>query len=342
MKEGVISRQSNFELLRLFAIFLVIFGHCLLRTGNAGVHEPYVQNLNGILGSLLYALCVIGVNLFILISGYFGIRKVVKSVVKILIDCVVYGSIAFLIGRMGGVAENGVHSLKDLIGIINYDNWWFVASYLQLVVLSPLIERSLKDIDYNTFSYFIILLCVFNFYFSWRCGAINDHGYNITNFVFLYYIGRYLKKSEDKRWMTWTQKYGILIWVGCAFSLAAYFNFRFVHFKWNPTLWCNFWGYNIPLVMLGSVSCFAFFSHLKIQSRIINMMAMTVFGIYILHTSPYFNPIGKALTQDLYQIYGLWIIPCYALSIFVICFFISFPVEEVKRLLLKQVFPQIK
>lgn len=100
--DRVVSRQSNFELLRLVAIFLIIFGHCLLRTGNAGIHEPYVQNLNGIIGSVLYAACVIGVNLFILISGYFGIRKVVKSVVKILIDTIVYGSLAFLVGAMGG------------------------------------------------------------------------------------------------------------------------------------------------------------------------------------------------------------------------------------------------
>lgn len=95
-------RKSTFELLRLVAIFLIIFGHCLLRTGNAGVYEPYVQNANSVIGSFLYALCVIGVNLFILISGYFGIRRVGKSVVKILIDCTVYGLIAFLIGKIGG------------------------------------------------------------------------------------------------------------------------------------------------------------------------------------------------------------------------------------------------
>ena len=64
-------------------------------------------------------------------------------------------------------------------------------------------------------------------------------------------------------------------------------------------------------------------------------MAMTVFGIYILHTSPYVSPIGKAMAQDLYHIYGLLIIPCYALSIFIVCFLISFPIEEIKRKLLR-------
>lgn len=339
--DSVISRQSNFELLRLFAIFLVIFGHCLIRTGNAGVYEPYVQNLNGILGSFLYALCVIGVNLFILISGYFGIRKVVKSVIKILIDCAIYGGIAFLVGTLGGAGINTAHGLSGFIDVINYNNWWFVACYLQLVILSPLIERSIKDIDYNSFSKFVILLCVFNFYFSWRCGAINSHGYNITNFVFLYYIGRYIRHSEDKRWMGWIQKYGLLLWLACSFLLAAYFNYRFVNYKWTSTLWCNFWGYNLPLVMLGSVSCFAFFSRLKIRSRIINMMAMTVFGIYIMHTSPYFNSVGKEFAQELYHLYGLWFIPCYAISIFVICFLLSFPVEEAKRSLLKRIFTKI-
>lgn len=334
--DKVVLRQSNFELLRLVAIFLIIFGHCLLRTGNAGVYEPYVQNANSVIGSFLYALCVIGVNLFILISGYFGIRRVGKSVIKILIDCTVYGLIAFLIGKMGGAIEvNNVHGLHDFLSVIKYDNWWFVASYLQLVVLSPLIERSVKDIDYKSFSYFIILLCVFNFYFSWRCGAINDHGYNITNFIFLYYIGRFLRQSEDKKWMGWLQKHGVLLWIASSFLLASYFKYRFVNYKWTPTLWCNFWGYNLPLVMLGSVSCFASFSRLKIKSKLINRMAMTVFGIYILHTSPYVSPIGKAMVQNLYHIYGLLIIPCYALSIFIVCFLISFPIEEIKRKLLR-------
>lgn len=335
--DRVVSRQSNFELLRLVAIFLIIFGHCLIRTGNAGIHEPYVRNVNGTIGSVLYAACVIGVNLFILISGYFGIRRVVKSVVRILIDTIVYASLAFFIGAMGGVPAVGdVHNIREFFGVINYENCWFVACYLQLVVLSPLIERSVKDIDYRTFCKFMLLLCIFNFYFSWRRGAINDHGYNITNFVFLYYIGRFLKHSENKNWLVWVQKYGLLIWVACSLLLAAYFNYRFVNYKWNSTLWCNFWGYNLPLVIMGSLGFFSFFSRLRIRSRAINKMAMTVFGIYILHTSPYFNPIGKSLQLDLYHVYGLWLIPFFALSIFVVCFLLSFLVEEAKNLLLNR------
>lgn len=61
------TRESNFELLRLVAMFCIVFYHLLLH---------YVVPAQGD-GSVFYALWLplhIGVPLFVFISGYFGIR----------------------------------------------------------------------------------------------------------------------------------------------------------------------------------------------------------------------------------------------------------------------------
>lgn len=66
------SRESNFELLRIVAMFCIVFYHLLLH---------YVIPAEGE-ESIFYALQLplhIGVPLFVFISGYFGIKPSVSG-----------------------------------------------------------------------------------------------------------------------------------------------------------------------------------------------------------------------------------------------------------------------
>ena len=82
-------RSSNFELLRLFAIFGIIIHHVFINNLDiCGYNRVWTieQNYYGLFAN---SLVVGGVNVFVLISGWFGIKRVWGNILRLLLDCVV-------------------------------------------------------------------------------------------------------------------------------------------------------------------------------------------------------------------------------------------------------------
>ncbi len=66
-------REANYELLRVLAMVMVVAMHFLERSDSLlALDEPF----NGVrlTGSLLEAFCLVAVNVYVLIAGYFGVR----------------------------------------------------------------------------------------------------------------------------------------------------------------------------------------------------------------------------------------------------------------------------
>lgn len=75
-------RESSFELLRILAQFFIVFYHLLLNVVFPDTGDPLYR--------ALWLPLHIGVVLFVLISGYFGIRPGVKGLVRLVGTLAVY------------------------------------------------------------------------------------------------------------------------------------------------------------------------------------------------------------------------------------------------------------
>ena len=75
------TRESQFELLRIVAIFMVLIHHSLAVADTFGYTGHYTLN-EGITGVLLNSAVIIGVNLFVLITGWFGVsdKKIFRKI----------------------------------------------------------------------------------------------------------------------------------------------------------------------------------------------------------------------------------------------------------------------
>ena len=127
MQENNFTRMSNYELLRIVAMFMIIGCHF---SGHGVMHmlserEAYVLWNSGTIINKI-ATCVlmpgaqIGTAIFFLISGYFGINIKVKSVIRILLMTVFYGLISCLL--FGGVLVfgGGISGIKRIFWYIVY------------------------------------------------------------------------------------------------------------------------------------------------------------------------------------------------------------------------------
>lgn len=75
------NRESKFELLRIVCMIFVITEHLV-------PHITDMQNVYGVgyyVGNIANSFCVVAVNCFVLLSGYFGIKMKLKKILQLVL-----------------------------------------------------------------------------------------------------------------------------------------------------------------------------------------------------------------------------------------------------------------
>ena len=269
------NRNSSLELLRIIAMFMIVFYHLILF-----FVEPIDSN------PVYKAIQIpihIGVILFVLISGYFGIRPSFRGFFRIL--CVV--SVYYLPLRLWYVYNTGMGGMAmlDSFHVLSKTPYWFVRTYLCLYLVSPLINKVLKDISLRERLYYIFSFVVISVYLGMlQCDISLIDGKNLSNFVLIYIIGDTISK-EKYRFAGISNTVFIsaflllnivLIGVYTTFSNRA-----LIDFIWNWSF-----PYYSPFLLVSSILFFIPFTRYDINSPKINFLAVSAFSIYIIHHQP--------------------------------------------------------
>ena len=168
--------------------------------------------------------------------------------------------------------------LSDVFHAVKFTNGWFLPNYMYLLLVSPLIECSLKKVDMKALRIWILLLTVAQCYFGYFLKFVDDNGYSAVNFIYLYYIGRYLR-LEHCTFLGSSRKCFLSLYLvscillGGIFLLATHLGIHLDSLR--------FWSYNNPIVLFASFALFILFSKINIQNSKINIFATSVLGIYL-------------------------------------------------------------
>ena len=196
MEPNTKKRNSSIELLRILCIFGILLMHTYsVRDSNNSTL------LNDSIGMLIGTICNTGVSCFVLISGFYGLNFKKRRFVEIIILTTVYSLIVSLIGN----GFSGYHIFKALLAIPFYNTHWFISCYLVLMVLSPYIEVVIQGIDKIQYAklliFLFIVLSVIPIFLNvgYDSAIINRYGKNLSYFIFLYLIGRYIQFYWHKR-----------------------------------------------------------------------------------------------------------------------------------------------
>lgn len=122
-------RLLNIELLRIFSMFLIclwhVNGHFLPLVPNETNHTAGI--INNITPYLTFH-----VDLFVMITGYFGVRNSAKGVIKNVFLGNIYSLILGLIINCLGGSLKWSHLLP-----FSGSPWWFMQVYLVLLLIAP-------------------------------------------------------------------------------------------------------------------------------------------------------------------------------------------------------------
>jgi len=127
-------RQSNIELCRIFAIILVVLGHTVFGFAD-GV--PNSLSDTNIIFLMVSAFSVVGVNVFVLITGYFSVSPKMSSLANLLYICLFYAVLRIVVGFFVGF-----HDVRDFF-FISRSNW-FIPSYLGLLLFAPILNEFIE------------------------------------------------------------------------------------------------------------------------------------------------------------------------------------------------------
>lgn len=318
------TRQSNFELLRIVAMFFVLLLHAnWLAFRFPTSAEIGVSPISSFLRMWMESLTIVAVNTFVLISGYFGIRLRGKSLVSLLFQSGFYilGIYLVLVLALGEPL-----SLKRLLlsfSPLAPSGGWFIPIYVGLMLVSPALNSYVEHALKKSLARLILLGVALEAIFGWGVNHLQvQNGYSVLSFVFLYLIGRYLHHyAED--FSRYRGTFYLKLYLALSFVNAfALYLLTALHL-FVPSMPADLanksmisgllLAYSSPINIAGAVCLVLLFSRIRIQSKAINWIASSTLAVYLIHCN-------EGLIN--WYISTVWVLSYYPTILFLIYLFI--------------------
>lgn len=289
-------RKANFEILRILAMLMIITLHYLSK---GGFLVPLTGEVTatGYLAWLIEAFCLVSVNVYILLSGYFGCRsswnlhKLFQLWFQVFFYAFGVGGVMLLLGLTDRSAFNIYEATKLVFPIVT-EHYWFATAYILLFLGMPFLNAGIEKITKKELQVVIVVLLIYN---SVMKSVLPIHlpwdklGYDVLWFVNLYLIGAYIRVYG----LNLLQKkiYCLLLYLISVIGIfAAALGIRSLFIKTGSLEeFINYtYSYNHILCLMGSVGLFGLFSRLKDNFKVktrqgIMTLSGATFGVYLLH-----------------------------------------------------------
>ena len=282
-------RQSNFEVLRLVLMLFILIHHgIVMALGLGGIAGEYgwvchLQDADIPLMFFVNSFCIVAVNAFILISGYFGIKlkshKVWSLFFAMMFYTLLFSSLPYL---LQGDVKHAIISAAPF----SQTQYWFVREYFFLMLFAPLLNHLFDTYSKKQVILFIAVLVLISCYigFVWQ-KSVNRNGYNFVNFMLLYSIGRYLRQYNFQ-----LRKYTNLAgYIVCSMALGGICVFFAQNghkdLSWQMTY------YNNPLIILSALFLFGFFRAIDLKSSFVNKISQSALSVYLFTSSVWISKL---------------------------------------------------
>lgn len=311
-------RLSNFELLRIVCMLMICLLHAhTFVSGNPTKTEIVNSPLPSLFRVFIYYLTIVSVGVFVLISGWFGIRFSLKKLSSLLFQVLFF----VVVGGIICFDQLQHLSIGGILGafVMGNSEYWFIKVYLLLMLFIPIINSFIENTCKKQLEFVLLGGFAFLFFYGWVFPDSTDwilHGYSFPCFVYLYILGRYLRLYPNRLTLCKCHNY-MFIYLGLG-MISTFFELflisRNIDFKGRQHFYFS------PIIILMSVSLLLMFSKIKIQNKFINWVSISSLSVYLFHNHFLFF-------EKIYQpvILNLWIknsYLIYVVKLFLFCIFI--------------------
>lgn len=227
---------------------------------------------------IIQAVSIVCVNVFILISGWFGIKPSLKGFIGFIFQCLYFslGIYIFIlvIGRQS-ITATGISQALCLL-----PTYWFVTAYIGLYILAPILNHFLSHANNRLIGTTLLIFYIFQTLYGWIGHAtFIDNGFSTFSFVGLYLTSGYVRKL-NLRHFKWSS-----IYVVCVITLSMLY---YLQISFSSSCSLYLFAYINPIIVVESLSLFMLFKGFNIKSnQYLNWIAKSAFAVYLLHTNQY-------------------------------------------------------
>ena len=288
-------RNSAIELCRILSMLMIVGCHFATHGGfnfdKATITIPrlwwYVIEMGG----------NFGVDVFLLISGYFLINNTVlkisvKKILKLWGQVFFYSVAIFVFSVILGINHFSIKQFFQSIFPITTNRWWFATSYFVLFLIHPYINRLLLSLDKKQYQGLMLLLL-----FIWciipTLTTFSLASNELWQFVLIYVIGGYIKLYGNR--IKLKSYHFFYLWM--AATIVTYLSsIVFMILGKKISILAEhaayFYGRLSLPTLLRAVFFFMIFERMTLShSKIVNTVSASAFGVYLLHDNGIIRPL---------------------------------------------------
>ena len=333
-------RFYNIDLIRIIAMLMVLTLHCNLFCAKV-VWSLYGKNM---FFTIMEFICIVAVNLYVLISGYFieNSKFSLKKIINLEIVVIFY-SVSIYLGLLlfGKIKWDLITFSRMFFPILN-SNYWFYTCYIALYCLMPILKRTYKyALDNNYDKYLLIIFIIITSILPSISPANSQltlaGGYSYVWFVTLVFCGAYLKNHKINLSLL---KCFILYVVVLVIQLTLYYNLGKITFIPLFSRWQKFlYSYNNIFVLINSILIFNIISNFRIKKdfskKIINYLSVSAFSIYLIHIHPLVMDPILSKKLDISKYSGSYKIFIAYFAVIILLFVICTVIDKIRIILFK-------
>ena len=310
-------RQSNFELLRIFAMLLIVLFHVQAHgpgqflSGNYSYFGQPIIYLRLLIFEIGAPLGAIGNGLFIMISGYFmnaNQHMDTGKIAKKLLLQLGYATVLLMTAYSVYITffkNESVTSTAISIGQFN-NNWWFVGYYFLVIITAKVFLNGFTaKLTRNQFRSFLLTLLAVS-QFGWSGSFLDSLAPGLRTLaigVFYFLIGGYIARFNPFKNL---KAYSFILAIAAAYGIRFLSQYNIVSQAIDEFIKSNSAGilnfpqsvqgyseYEIAVVVI-VISFFELFRRLNVPyNTVINYIGKSTLMIFLIHENSLFQIFYK-------------------------------------------------
>lgn len=304
-------RQSNLELLRIIAMFMILVIHAnMIALQRPTTSELMSNPIATIVRYFIESFGIVGVDIFVMLSGWFLINTRRKSFLSFGFQIITLWGGAFLLYLFGG---REVISPKNLGEIFAFTRWdWFIKAYIVLMIIVPVLNTFIYNSSEKLQRQVLIGFFIFSCSYGWLGGAncLFVNGYGPLLFIGIYLLSQYVHHASEydstptiiRKFISLDKKYDLMVFLGCI-TLNTTIGLLGLFLEKN--IYGKVYAYTNPFTIIAALYLLLYFSKLEMgYNRIVNKVAVGSFAVYLIHSQVNIRPFFNKGVQYLYSSYN--------------------------------------
>lgn len=330
---GNTPRSSNLELYRIVCMLMIVAHHYVVNSGlmsKGGLIIENPESLNSLWLIVFGAWGKVGINCFLMITGYFMCKSSItfKKFLKLLLQIYFYKLLLYPIFLVAGYESLSPFRLVKLImpfwGIDDSFVGCFLVFYLTIPFWNILINNMSSRLHL-----LLILLLIVSYTLLGSVPSFDVSFNYVTWFGIIYLLAAYIRLYplsvfENRKLWGWSS-------LGCvvlAIASMLLLNHLFTSKQESTSIIYHFVADSNKIFAVAiAVSTFLWFKNMNIEySKVINTFGAATFGVLLIHANS--NAMRTWLWQDTIDVVGHYTLPLgqlvlfsivVVLAIFIIC-----------------------